>query len=117
MPDSERSYKDFSKMAVESGDNIEGQPWFIVPGPVDGLNGYAVFDKRPTIETGYNGLVGYVPVHGGITFMRECAELEPQYLLARTNDEKALICQQISDLQSEEWRNFAVMLNLLSGEL
>jgi hypothetical protein len=152
-----KSYKDFESQAVESGDGIEGQKWFIIPGPCGGLNGYVVFDKRPTIETGYHGLLEYVPVHGGITYAHQyedgfiygfdtahcdseekprmnpewiksqigimargiklSAELEPQYLLAKTNEEKAPICQQLSDLQSEEWKNFGVMINLLSGKL
>lgn len=150
------SYKEFAKKAIVSGE-VEGQQWFIVPGPLEGLNGYAVFEKRPTIETGYRGLLNYVPVHGGITFARQyddafvygfdtahcdseekprtdpewikgqiavmvrgiklAAELEPQYLLAKTNDEKAPLCQQIYDLQPAEAQNFGVMLHLLSGEL
>jgi hypothetical protein len=31
-------------------------------------NGYVCFPKRPTQETGYRGLLTYVPVHGGITY-------------------------------------------------
>ena len=31
-------------------------------------NGYCRFKSKPVIEKGYNGLLTYVPVHGGITF-------------------------------------------------
>lgn len=33
--------------------------------------GYAVFPKRLCKETGYKGVLTYVPVHGGITFANE----------------------------------------------
>lgn len=33
-----------------------------------GYNGYVTFPKRPVREPGYNGLLNYVPVHGGITY-------------------------------------------------
>jgi hypothetical protein len=151
------SYKKFAAKATESGPDIEGLEWFIIPGPFEGLNGYVVFPKRLTIETGYNGLLEYIPVHGGITFAHEyedgmvygfdtahcdseekprdnvewikgqiaimtkgvklAAELEPKYLLARTNEEKQPICQQIIELNPDDWKNFGVMINLLSGEL
>jgi len=34
-------------------------------------NGYVRFPKRPFRERGYDGIVQYVPVHGGITFAEE----------------------------------------------
>ena len=33
--------------------------------------GYVSFPKRPVIEQGYEGILTYVPVHGGITFATE----------------------------------------------
>lgn len=33
--------------------------------------GYVNFPKRPTIEQGYEGILTYVPVHGGITYAAE----------------------------------------------
>lgn len=151
------NYENFAAQATHSGADIEGQKWFIIPGPREGLNGYAVFDKRPTIEARYNGLLEYIPVHGGITFARDydgvmvygfdtahshsdekprydvewikgqiaimvrglklAAELEPQYLLAKTNEEKQPIVQKLIDLQPDDWQNLSVMINLLSGNL
>lgn len=35
---------------------------------LDHYCGYAVFPSRPSKEEGYNGLLTYVPVHGGITY-------------------------------------------------
>ena len=57
--------------AIETGE-IDGHEYWIIPAPSEGsLNGYVVFKKRPTIETGYDGILTYVPVHGGITFACE----------------------------------------------
>ena len=39
--------------------------------PLGGLNGYAIFPKRLTVESGYDGILAYVPVHGGITLADE----------------------------------------------
>jgi len=36
-----------------------------------GYNGYLEFKKRPVRERGYNGIVAYVPVWGGITYASE----------------------------------------------
>lgn len=36
-----------------------------------GYNGYIHFKKRPVREKGYNGIMAYVPVHGGITYASE----------------------------------------------
>lgn len=33
--------------------------------------GYCIFPKRPVKEPGYNGILRYVPVHGGITYDNE----------------------------------------------
>lgn len=33
--------------------------------------GYCQFAKRPVIEQDYNGILTYVPVHGGITYAKE----------------------------------------------
>ncbi len=65
-----QSVHKFFKNPIVTGE-IEGQVYFIVnsPSSFGGYNGYALFDKCPTIETGYNGILTYVPVHGGITFV------------------------------------------------
>jgi len=36
--------------------------------------GYCQFPKRPVIEQGYDGILTWVPVHGGITFADEYPE-------------------------------------------
>lgn len=38
-----------------------------------GYNGYVVFPVKPTVEPYYNGIVDYIPVHGGITYTRHDA--------------------------------------------
>jgi hypothetical protein len=54
--------------AVKAG-QIEGFDYYIVPAPFEGtLNGYVVFPNKPVRESGYDGIVSYVPVHGGITY-------------------------------------------------
>ena len=59
------------KQAVWEGE-ILGLRCFIVPAPMeDALNGYVEFPKRPVREQGYEGLLTYVPVHGGITYANE----------------------------------------------
>ncbi|RDI73337.1 hypothetical protein Gocc_2937 [Gaiella occulta] len=35
------------------------------------LCGYARFPRRPVAEDGYDGILTFVPVHGGITYARE----------------------------------------------
>ena len=32
--------------------------------------GYARFPKKPVIESGYDGILTYIPVHGGITYAK-----------------------------------------------
>lgn len=55
--------------AVETGE-IEGYEYWIAKCPVShGFNGYIVFPKRPVREQGYDGVLTYVPVHGGITYV------------------------------------------------
>jgi len=54
--------------AVYSGE-IDGYQYWILPAPVENaLNGYVFFPKRPVREYGYDGILTYVPVHGGITY-------------------------------------------------
>jgi hypothetical protein len=43
----------------------------LVPGPLGTLNGYVIFPVRPVREKGYDGILSYVPVHGGITFAKQ----------------------------------------------
>jgi len=53
--------------SVETGE-IDGHEFFIVPAPMESaLNGYVLFKKKPVRENDYNGILSYVPVHGGIT--------------------------------------------------
>jgi len=59
-------------LAIKKGnitiDKKQYQYW-VVPSPVfGGYNGYVVFPKRHVKERGYNGILSYVPVHGGITY-------------------------------------------------
>jgi len=57
--------------AVHSGE-IDGIPFWVIEAPVEGaLNGYVKFPKRPVVEDGYDGILTYVPVHGGITYAAE----------------------------------------------
>lgn len=35
---------------------------------IEQYNGYCRFKRKPVYERGYNGLLSYVPVHGGITY-------------------------------------------------
>lgn len=60
--------------AIEVGE-IEGYKYMILPAPMeDALNGYIVFPKCPVRESDYNGILTYVPVHGGITFCHHYPE-------------------------------------------
>lgn len=48
---------------------IDGHKYWIHPGAgFGGMNGYIVFEKKPVREDSYNGILTYVPVHGGITY-------------------------------------------------
>lgn len=58
------------KIAIECGE-IDGYEYWITECPYGGLNGYICFPKRPLRETGYSGILDYVPVHGGITYSSE----------------------------------------------
>ena len=54
--------------AVEVG-KIKGLEYWISPATFENaLNGYVFYPKRPVRETGYDGIISYVPVHGGITY-------------------------------------------------
>ena len=66
-------------LAVEVGE-LEGLglEYWIAPRPCSslgqkksGYNGYVVFPERPVKELGYEGLLTYVPVHGGITLAEQ----------------------------------------------
>jgi hypothetical protein len=72
-----KSVNFFIKETVETGEiEIFGNKYnyYILHSPFMTLNGYILFPKRPTVETGYNGILTYVPVHGGITFCEEYIE-------------------------------------------
>ena len=58
--------------AIETG-SIEGVEYCICKSPgydkgYGGLNGYAIFLEKPVKEPNYDGILTYVPVHGGITY-------------------------------------------------
>jgi len=64
-------YEYLGKNNVETG-KILGHKYWIVEFPLQeynrgALNGYVHFKARPTTEKGYQGILTYVPVHGGIT--------------------------------------------------
>ena len=61
---------------VEKGE-IDGYTYWIVPAPKHApgaLNGYVLFPQRITVEGGYDGMLQYVPVHGGITYAQQKGE-------------------------------------------
>lgn len=49
------------------------------PGQPNWYCGYCIFPKRPLIESGYDGIASYVPVHGGITLSDELADGQMVY--------------------------------------
>lgn len=62
----------FEDSLVESGE-VDGHRYYVTKSPcfqygMSGYNGYVAFPTRPTVEQGYDGILTYVPVHGGITF-------------------------------------------------
>lgn len=75
MEKSKKSYYEYLKTnCVETG-KIDGYEYFILNAPIESaLNGYVVFPKKPVREDGYNGILTYVPVHGGITLCEHCKE-------------------------------------------
>lgn len=76
--------------ACEIGE-IEGYEYWIHPGPkyrdaprimdhtMNGKCGYIVFKERPVTELDYNGVLTYVPVHGGITYCEHDDEIGSVY--------------------------------------
>jgi len=59
-------------LAVEKGtisvDKEKYQYWIVPASFHGGYNGYVVFPKRPVKEREHEGIINYVPVHGGITY-------------------------------------------------
>jgi hypothetical protein len=49
----------------------DGVKFYLINQPFGHWCGYCRFEKRPVIEQGYDGLLTYVPVHGGITYAIE----------------------------------------------
>lgn len=45
--------------------------FYLVKEPLGHFCGYAKFAKRPVRERGYNGILTWAPVHGGITYAEE----------------------------------------------
>ena len=67
----------FRDKAIESGELASGREYFILEGSGltgPGYNGYVRFDARPGREESYNGILTYVPVHGGITLACDTEE-------------------------------------------
>ena len=66
--------------AIEQG-LIDGHEYWVVAHPLMeskymgrlevGYNGYVLFAERPVKEPDYNGILTYVPVHGGITYAEQ----------------------------------------------
>ena len=52
----------------------EGVTFSIAQMPLGHYCGYCRFPKRPTIEEGYDGILAYVPVHGGLTYAESDAD-------------------------------------------
>ena len=67
------TWEEWKKDAVKSG-ALDGLEYCVLRGPAEGLNGYVCFPSRPVRETGYSGILTYVPVHGGITFATDMDE-------------------------------------------
>ena len=54
---------------------IDGYEYFVMLAPTEyAYNGYVVFPKKPVKENDYNGILAYVPVHGGITLCEHTKE-------------------------------------------
>lgn len=140
---------------IEKGE-IDGYKYWIVPHRGT-LNGYLAFPERPVVETGYDGIMRYVPVHGGITYAKHgihgmvygfdtkhidseqlpindkawikgqieimlkailiAKDVEKEYLIATTNEQKAPLVQKVADACSAQQMNFGVNIALLSGKL
>ncbi|MBA7690247.1 hypothetical protein ES703_98771 [subsurface metagenome] len=70
-----KSYYDYlEKNNIETGEILGHKYWItespMMKGGYGGYNGYIHFKKRPATERGYQGILTYVPVHGGITLAR-----------------------------------------------
>ena len=66
------------KQAIEIGtmkvDGLTVEYWIVVAPCEGALNGYACFPTRPVVEPDYNGIIAYVPVHGGVTLAHEYSD-------------------------------------------
>jgi hypothetical protein len=75
------------------------------------LNGYVRFPKRPVRERGYDGLLAYVPVHGGITYAKAEPHQYPEsrsmvygFDCAHAGDEARECCQDPEWVREEAIR-------------
>lgn len=57
------------------------------------LCGYALFPQRPVQQQSYNGILTYVPVHGGITY----AQMHPEGMIYGFD------CNHADDMDKGEW--------------
>ena len=62
---------EFPENQAEKTWNKDGVVFSIVRTNMGHCCGYARFKARPTKTTGYDGILTYVPVHGGITYSGE----------------------------------------------
>lgn len=64
------SNKKIKDRAIDFGGDADVQYW-VTPGgcSIGGLNGYVRFAVKPVKSAGYDGILTYVPVHGGITYV------------------------------------------------
>ncbi len=69
------------------------------------FNGYCRFRHKPVIEEGYNGILNYVPVHGGITYCHHSKGVSTYgFDTAHSDDENNPLCRNI------EWIEFQCRL-------
>lgn len=73
--------------------------------------GYATFSMRPTIEQGYDGILTYVPVHGGITYARrdEDGTFTYGFDCSHCNDEEDPRCRDL-DWLTRETEKFVIAI-------
>ncbi len=80
--------------------------------------GYARFPKQPTQESGYSGILTYVPVHGGITYARQDDDGTMVYGFdcAHADDDNNPLLQDLDWLKAECQRMVAAILAAASVE-
>lgn len=63
---------------------------------VEQFNGYCRFKRKPVYERGYDGILNYVPVHGGITFaLHQFGVSTYGFDTAHAGDDENPLCKNI----------------------